>query len=150
MLFWTRKNMRQRKRNFIQQNENDHDDWANVEWHKPLTKTMNSSKLSHNPSRASQPCRQINNFWLWFVPCLSNVRKFQTFSLQTSHSMFLVDLYNHRVGHKMSQVPLGLRLSYIDRKYTVLYNTGHFVCTQHFPLDNERIETCGNIFLKKN
>lgn len=63
--------------------------------------------------------------------------------------MFLVDLYNHRVGHKMSQVPLGPRLSYIDRKYTVLYNTGHFVCMQHFPLDNERIETCGSIFLKK-
>ena len=63
--------------------------------------------------------------------------------------MFLADPCNHRVDHKMSQVPLVPRLSYNDHTYTVPYNTGHFECRQRFLLDSEHRETCDNIFLKK-
>lgn len=69
--------------------------------------------------------------------------------LQTSHSMFQEDPYNHHADRKMSQVPLRLRLSYIDHMCTVPYNTDHSVCRRRFPLDSERIETCDSTFLKK-
>ena len=68
--------------------------------------------------------------------------------LQTLRSMSQVDLYNHRVYHKMSQALLQRHLSYISRMYTGHDSTGHSECRRHFPLDSEHKETCGSIFLK--
>ena len=53
-----------RKRNFTKQIEGEHNDWPDVECNRSLAKNVNSPKLSHEPSRASKPCRQNIYFWL--------------------------------------------------------------------------------------
>ena len=64
-----------RKKNFAKQNEKEHDDWADVEWHKSCAKNINSPKLSHVPPRTSKPCRQNNTLANSFL-CLSNVKNY--------------------------------------------------------------------------